>query len=876
MMNKNLIKLAVIGVGLIVAIIFISNKSDNNSQREGSIFAYNSFAIFDSFQTENKKIQHRIPPKFNETYSVEDGALTEEEKKEKLEFQKGVMTSRCHRCRNIMSFKLFPESMRLEKIMGISEYPYETEIITSFDLHIKQCLRKCSTFHQYCYAKDFCAQSESGFFCDKDLHKCTFCGCNMTIELFSKTALKSLYKSTKPYEFAYIYKTLKRYNGGDISACLKQTTAPTANSQKIKAKVNKCQFKGKNSILASLDFVMLNANSNNKAAVLGRFMKHSLSDSILDGSSFWKDFVARCKDPDELRDCLMTAVDNVSEEFLEVDKSLYTELMYTCFKNFTNLEILHLITKCMLSKQYFLLSCLRKSSSAAWVSWHLSLQGAEKLPSAFRVLSFLENNISSTTDSILLDGCIDKRANAIAKYISAVPYESMPHEYTVIYIYLKRMYKTQSSKDYVHFCDSLIRHLQTDRLKSNSYSSRLTLEDGITYLKICMFYNKKYAYKMRQSSFLSCLFDYMDLDSKWESDKANIIENHISPEDCKEILALRAMNCNSRFSLEDPTELLKKKTQKSLAEKFVNNGNSLSQEGLQIVPQICKKFCKSEQYKRFLHDLCHSPVLPICAINTKVLKDLVKECKKFSRAEAGFLPLLSKCYEMLGCEKWQENEVMMWCVRNNFADWLRCHPDASYEKSRPASDYKYMLVKRHFKTILRYLLDKTGDNICVEAELVAKCWMVAYGECNNEIFSALAAAKNGYIHANIFYMLNLKGLGSDIAKEVVDKIIKNNNNVCTEEHDALEAQKKYVKFVKKWEETDIILSCTSHDMSVMIRSFVATLEELKGTEVDTLFSDFVKHASALKSLKERNGEFYITMAKSLDFIPQSAIDLYCA
>ncbi|KAI5151213.1 hypothetical protein ENBRE01_1975 [Enteropsectra breve] len=463
----------------------------------------------------------------------------------------------------------------------------------------------------------------------------------------------------------------------------------------------------------------------------------------------------------------------------------------------------------------------------------------------------------------------------MAKYISAVPFEFVRHEYSSIYIYLKRMYKAKSKKEYKLFCDNLIACLYQN-VTGSRYSPRNSMTNGIANLKICMFYCKKYGYNLHQSSFLAEIFKQLDNGFKLKQEGTIGAENHLTPDERREILALRAMNCNSRFSLEEPMELLDKVTQKSLAEKFTSRGHSLRQEGLQIVPQICKKFCKSEQYKRFLHDLCHSPVLPICAINTRVLKDLLKECKKYSRAEAGFLPLLPKCYEMLGCEKWQENEVMMWCVRNNFADWLRSHPDASYEKNRPVSDYKYEFVKRHFKTILRYLLDKTGDNICVEAELVAKCWMVAHGECNNEIFSALAAAKNGYIHANIFYLLNLKGLGSDIAKEVVDKVIKNNNNVCAEAHDALEAQKKYVSFVKKWEETDIILSSVSMDLSVIIRSAIEKLEKIRETELLVLFDDFVKHATALKNIKEKNGDFYITMAESLDFIPQAAIDLYCA
>ncbi|KAI5151816.1 hypothetical protein ENBRE01_2407, partial [Enteropsectra breve] len=198
-------------------------------------------------------------------------------------------------------------------------------------------------------------------------------------------------------------------------------------------------------------------------------------------------------------------------------------------------------------------------------------------------------------------------------------------------------------------------------------------------------------------------------------------------------------------------------------------------------------------------------------------------------------------------------------------------------------------------------------------ELVAKCWLTAvdsdefYYESNLDIFNALAATKNGYFHANIFYLMKRKSIKQEIANSVLDKICSHYNNEleveqevsesqnkyvkimkewladnrfskfyndCAEKYEALELQNKYVKFVKKWEETDLMLTCVSLDMSVIIRSFIEKLEEIKASEVDALFNDSLKHATALNSIKERHADFYLAMAESLEFIPQKAIDFY--
>ncbi|KAI5151214.1 hypothetical protein ENBRE01_1976 [Enteropsectra breve] len=906
----------------VIAHATISSQSSINLQSEPSIFVFSNSTVHELSEHTILEPDNRILARDEKQFSLEDDNFTEEEKMAKIQAQIQTMEKYCEHCKKPIITNFFPASITLACIMDTSDYPYKTEIVNFYDFHIKQCLseKRCA-YHRRCFSRRYLSRVKTCFFDANDSKKCFACMLIMPEEYILETAMQCLYKSTKPYEFAYIYKALKDYDGGDIRICLSQTDAPVLYAQKIKAKIEKCQFKGKNSMLASLNFFLLNENSEDKAAVLRRFLRYSFSDSILIGKTFWSSFLNKCKDNNEIRRCLMSAVDAVSEEHALMKPIVYTFLLYTCLWYFDKTQILQLITKCIRSNKNYLLSSLKEISSIHYKHLFESDYRLNKLPSALKILNILENSIRSTTDNTLLYSYIDKKARAVSAIISVLPFTNIAVEQAPIFIYLKRLYKMKSGrknrfhnkKYHILFCDSLLNQLQQVLLESKNASRIKSLANNIMLLKICLFYSKKYGYKVRRSSFVARIFSQLDNDFKKVSRRAKEIEKCLTVEERREILAFRIENCNSSFLLKNPMELLDKKTQKSLAEGFVNQGRSLMLEGLQIVPQICKQFCTIKQYKRFLHDLCNSPEILQCEIETMVMSDLMKECKNIPRSKAGFLPLDSVFYDLLDCENWQDNEVMMWCEKNNFVKWLRQLPNVRFCNNKMVLRNYNKFIKRHFKVILKYVLEKQRHNICVEAELVVNCWLNAvdswefYNESNLDIFNALAAAKNGYFHANIFYLMKRKSIKQEIANSALDKICSKHQNEPVAEKEVsvvqnkyvklmkewltdnliskcfyyfadiykvLELQNKYIKFVKKWEETDIMLSCASLDMSIKIRSFVEKLEEIKTTEVHTLFDDVVKHATALNSIREGYADFYRAMAESLDFIPQSAIDYY--
>ncbi|KAI5151215.1 hypothetical protein ENBRE01_1977 [Enteropsectra breve] len=876
---------------IVIAHVTISSQSRASSQSRPSIFAYSNYTVIDLTKSSDIKSEDRLESKNLKEYSLEDNNLTEDEKMARIQDQVHTMEKHCERCEKPLNTKLFPASMTLEKIMGVSDYPYKTEIVNSYNFYIKQCpSEKHCTSHRSCYSKSNLYRRYKEYFHNYDKRRCFGCKSAVPEEYILENALQCLYKSSKCHEFAYIYKALKKYDGGDIRTCLGHTAAPVANAQKIRSSIDKCQFKGKNSMLASLDFFLLNENSEDKAAILGSFMRNSMGDSILNDELSLENIIDNCKSNDEIIQCLMAAVDNISEEHVLKKRIFYIDLLNACHWYFNKTEILQMITRCMLSKQYFLLSYIKQVPSEAWEDRYRSLQRAEKLPSSLKILSILENNIHNTSDNILLSGCIDEKAKAIASYIIAFPIVFMPSDEVYTFLYLKRLCKMKSKtktsfrykKDYILFCESLITHLQKNMLVYQIFPWFNPLENGIMTLKICMFYSKKYNYKLHNSTYLAQIFEQLDLASRSKPENAIIIEKHLSLDERREILYLRALNSNFRFAsdAEEPMDMLDLETQKFLARNFIDSGKLLMREGLQIVPQICKTLYNEDQYKRFLHDMCLSTEISRCELNFNVVKDLREECKNYLRYETGFLPLNLNFYRLLKCDKWEDNEVMMWCEKNNFVDWLRCLPSPWFRNNMYKIKIEYTFVKRHFNRILKYVLDKSADNIYAEAELVAKCWFAAvYSEDfirdpNLEIFTALAAAKNGYIHANIYYLLKRKGPRQILANEVMDNICRKKYNDCADKYKVIELQKKYVSFIKKWEETDVIFSTVSRDFNVVIQDFVEKLEEIKTTEVHTLFNDFIKHSNALKNIKESHAVFYRMMAESLDFIPQAAIALY--
>ncbi|KAI5151815.1 hypothetical protein ENBRE01_2406 [Enteropsectra breve] len=871
----------------------ISSRSRISSQWEPSIFAYSNFTIEEIPEYSILNADNRILEKDEKQFSLEDDNFTEEEKMAKIQVQIQTMEKHCEYCKKPIITNFFPASITLECIMGVSDYPYKTEIVNFYDFHIKQCLsdKRCA-YHRRCFSSRYLPRDKTCYFLANDSKKCFACKFVMPEEYILETAMQCLYKSSKPYEFAYIYKALKDYDGGDIRICLSQTDAPVLYAQKIKAKIEKCLFKGKNSMLASLDCFLLNESSEDKADVHGRFLRYALNDSILEEKTFWITFLNKCKDSDEVIQCLMAAVDNISEEHALMKPVMQADLLYACLCTFNKTQILQLITKCICSKQNYLLSQLTVISYDKLRHFFKSDEPLNTFPSALKILNILENNINSATDNTLLYSCIDKKARAVAAIISVLPFANSALKQVPIFIYLKRLYRLpdkknksfRSKKEYNLFCDSFLSQLHQNFLERKYAPPVKATVNNVMLLKICMFYNKIYGYKMQHSSFLAQIFSQMDSHfQNWpeSSKKLQKIQNHLSAEERREILMLRAMNSNSKISLEEPMDLLNKDTQKSLAGSFVSRRRTLCQEGLQIIPQICKQFCTDKQYKRFLNDLCYLPEILQYDLKTNFMRDISEEYKNFPRSETGFLPLHKKFYDLLGCDEWEDKDVMEWCEKNNVVDWLRSLPTPRLKKYKLYDfNHKYKFIKRHFKMIIKYVLERSENNFYLEAEVVAKCWFTTledrdfFFESNMDIFNALACAKNRYFHANIFYLLKSEEVKTEIACSIMDKICSHYNNGPVAEQEVIELQKIFVRFVKKWEETDITLSNVSMDMGVIIRSLVGKLEEIKELEVDTHFNDFAKHANALKSIRENKEDFYRVMAESLGFIPQAALDFY--
>ncbi|KAI5151023.1 hypothetical protein ENBRE01_1846 [Enteropsectra breve] len=475
------------------------------------------------------------------------------------------------------------------------------------------------------------------------------------------------------------------------------------------------------------------------------------------------------------------------------------------------------------------------------------------------------------------------------------PESPIKSEISIIFIYLKRLYKLKTSanksnqdKEYLHFCDSLCKNL-TESLWYLSVVQRLTV------IKVCFFYNRKYSYIMHQSSFLNEVFDGID---KILANSEEHVKFGFTELEFNEMIALRALNYDKAIRLKEKASIkdysttdskecllarcasyysLNENAQKYLALNLMTRGRLLSTEGLEKIPQLCKNYCIEDEYRLFLKDVCFAKHLPNCIIESEILNDLASESINYSKNETGMLPLLSDFYIRLNCEAWQENEVLEWCMG---VDFLSLIDNLDKNNSKKCG---IPFIKKHFRSILRYIIDSARDDESIEeqAEKIVKCWQAAsYGQnnCVVSIFEALAASKNGYFHANIFYLMNRKTHGEQIVETLLDKIANrnytDNESINTDESNDLELQKAFVEYVKTWEEHDVSLFCSSTILDKKIKILVGGLKKIKIDKLEDLFKAFLKHCTSLNAIKKNHSNFYKEMTKSLDYIPQAALDAY--
>ncbi|KAI5151552.1 hypothetical protein ENBRE01_2213 [Enteropsectra breve] len=817
---------------------------------------------------------------FTVPYPVEPARIASENKEKKIAFQKQVLEKRCAYCNKLLCLKLFPASVSFEKIMGISEFPYKYEVVSSFDLHIKRYGKGCFIIHQFCSLLSVKNKSEEKKFYGFDFSWCLCCGLPSSNIDVSEKALESLLNSSKPYEFAYIHRTIIRYYG-DIRGVLEQTDADVETAQKIITSAEKCEFKGKKSLLASLRFYIMDRDTKDKINIIGNFIEYSLYDSKVNHSEYWENVLELCTDEEEIKKCLLNANNLLNQMTVEKYVFFFGGYMRACARYFSEVELLRFITLNLFSSKCFLLCFLEVALDVITVSMFPELKGLNKLPSAFRTLNIVESYFTNVDDSTLTKGQMSVASIAVARIITSKPYYEIAFEAMPIFVYIKRLYKlknrNQDKKNYMFFCDNLVLFL----LKSYDVDEEAEIEDNLKIygklmvLKVSLFYNKIFKYSMHQRLFLANTFEALD---QWDENNkmvSKMIENHFSVEERKEILLLRVLNSCSKVNSERQMILCPQGTEKVVANELVKHGRLLMREGLESVPLMCRVFSKNDQYKDFLRDMCYSKQLHLCSLDSKIIEDLSRECKSYPRLDTGLLPLLQEFYVLLDCENWQKNEVLEWCEKVNLVDILAdLYQDERYKT------VKYRFIKTHFTTILQYVLDKAADvvnDVAVLLEVI--CWLSSLAGNNHKyfvhIFDALSASKNGYFHANIYFLMNCKSTRQVIVFHLMDKLIEQNHSASVPPRGVLELQHKYLKFIKEWEKTDVILKFDPAMLECGFSCLVEKLEKIQNLkQLQVLFADFVKSSSALKVIKRENLTFYKLRIDSMEFIPQLLIERF--
>ncbi|KAI5148090.1 hypothetical protein ENBRE01_0104 [Enteropsectra breve] len=792
--------------------------------------------------------------------------------------QTSIMARHCEKCKKPMHEKLFPVSFVLEKMMGVSLFPSEKQDFILTDLHAIVSSNEVS-YHRDCFVKTSYENSMNRNFGMLLFEGLSGRNPSSLNDEGMVLIFEHLTKSTKSYEFAYIYKQLQK-SKTDIFLLLESNNPDISSIEKLRENIEKCKFKGREYLLAGLECYLLEnemilEQDFSIETAMCSYLKYFLVDSMEYKIDTWITFAHTSRCEEIMRKSIFTIAESLNKDERKRNRTFFEEILYCFIDRCGSLNAKKFIFSCMLSKHYYILFWIKTPSEKHNLSPAQLKAFKTRIPKPFELLSTVESIFRSSTAHPFLSGSIDDKARAIAQCIGFKSLGLKGSDLIMCLIYIKRMYKFTEArgngnqqlgyrnvKEYLNFCKSIILYL----LENMNF----IVEAKHPILKICMFYNRRNKHKMHQSLFLAHLIRNLDLSPQSKRMNNGSFYSHLSKEEFDEMLLLRALNCNNCVIFEKRDVSLYEQADLSLANVLVTNGRLLKLEALELVTQFCKKFVSLEEYRQFLHDICFSRQLPECTLDENILDDLYDRSRGYERAETGFLPLLPKFYTLLNCKNWSEEEVLNWCEKVNFLDFLQEKIDTR------CGDSPFHFVKRHFKILLKYLLDKTADLTCVkkQAELVVACWKNVYYddyECAIKIFEKLASVRNGYYHANIFFLMNRNELGSALAGQVLKKIGDSKHST---ESSVLETQKKYVKFIRTWEETDLVLTSDSDELIEVVDAVVDKLARIKDTQLDGIFADFVMHASSLNEFSKNQNAFYKKMIESLDFIPQAAVDLY--
>ncbi|KAI5151190.1 hypothetical protein ENBRE01_1961 [Enteropsectra breve] len=788
----------------------------------------------------------------------------------KIESQVKVLGKICPFCNESLNSDLFPASFTLKKITGISRFPYEERSVCTVGLHVKKCF-SCQekAYHRECFL--FRTPKNASGYSLVSFGECLECGKVETSDERFSVIMNCLEKSTRPYELAYICKTLGKYKE-DLVTVLKSNNTSSSFVEKITKKVKKCQFKGKRYLISSLELYLhdkdMDSFENDQIiAVLCKYLNNTVEDPKEHKYYVWEKLLEKCTDNKKIAEYIMKIIECFTEEHAEKHKSFCKWMLYSYLNLSNRRESVQFIRKYLFSKHSFLFSCLELA-----VPLHQTRNALQKnirsknLYTAADLVNVVEQGLQKMSHSF------GKHAYEAGSCFSAIPLDEKKQDFIPLIFYLKKIMKLAQELE-----SNNSRELKNQYLFYNTLATRILSSNGslplpnqIALLKICMFYNKQYRSVIQKSSFLAFLFK--DLSFLFISD-ATGFENLIislSEKEFNEMIILKALNHNRKellYRFDIPVEEFK---MKYAAESLASNGRNLMYVGLKTVPQLCKKHCSSAEYKRFLHDVCFATQLPLCTLADEIADDLLVESTNYPVHDTGLLPLIPRFYDSLRCEAWLEKDVAQWCERNNFPELIYTLWNAE------GKNIKYRFIKRHLKTILQHVLDKTGDIVSTkeQAELVVWCWGNALdGEKESilNIFEALAALPNGYYHANIFFLMHRAKHGTEIARRLMERIISTNKQ---NGNDAFKLQMKFIEFTKAWEAIDVILEAKPKCTWQTRCNLIDKLERLRNTRLEGLFADFMGSSSALDSIKEHHGNFYSQMLAALDYIPQAALGAY--
>ncbi|KAI5153687.1 hypothetical protein ENBRE01_3222, partial [Enteropsectra breve] len=690
------------------------------------------------------------------------------------------MTKKCPHCHEPLSTDLFPASLILENLMGISSLPYKNKVVSTVELHVKRCTScRKGLYHRKCLL--FSMQDKTRKLLSISSVQCSSCGKKESRERCLFVLLKCLHNSSMPYELGYIYKILKKY-GVDLLSVLKKNNTSNTSVNKIENIVTKCQFKGRENFISSLEFYLHDKNMDSYEndqiiTVLCKYLRNTVKDPEKNKVYFWDKLFKKCADDTKIAIYIVKIIECITEEHVKEDELFCKWIVYTFFNNTNRSKSVEFISKYLFSKHYFIFNCLETATAKDREGSRINrFVQSKKLYTAAFLARIVEHGLKEMKKKSFLRERIEDQAWAAAKCYYVIPPEAGTPVRIPLFFYIKKTFKLakvlqdnnsrEITNQYI-FYNNLARSLLVNE-------SLKPLAEEIYLLNICMFYNRKYRSVSQQSSFLAFLFKHLSyLFSLNNKSFENLIIS-LSEKEFNEMIILKALNHNRKELYERFNIPLEEFNMKYAAESLVSNGRNLMYVGLETVPQLCKKHCSSDEYKRFLHDICFATQLPLCTLADEIADDLLVESTNYPVHDTGLLPLIPRFYDSLRCEAWLEKDVLQWCERNNF-------PELIYTLWNAADkNIKYRFIKRHLKTILQHVLDKTGDIVSTkeQAELIVWCWGNALdGEKESilDVFEALAALPNGYYHANIFFLMHRAEHGTEIARRLMERIISTNN-----------------------------------------------------------------------------------------------------